>query len=120
MSAGTIRFLKAEAGVNLIIDTSTIVVSVRASLSNYGSGAGVQYLLDTTNQVINSLLLGSARTRRCTYIGLSSALYWVCPRKVSCSNPSPSQQLVDLVKFPQFKVLSDFGIARRNLLNVRI
>ena len=43
-------------------DTSTSVVTVEANLSNYGSGAGVQHLLDTTNQAINSLPPGNNGT----------------------------------------------------------
>ncbi len=38
------------------MSTKVVTVTVKANLSNYGSGTGVQYLLDTTNQIINSLL----------------------------------------------------------------
>ncbi len=58
----TVRFLKAGAGVNLTTDTSTSVVMVKTKLSNYGSGAGVQYLLDATAQDIDSLLPGNSVT----------------------------------------------------------
>ncbi len=37
-------------------DTSTHVVTVEESLANYGFGAGVQYLVDTTAQALNFLL----------------------------------------------------------------
>ncbi len=42
--------------------TSTKVVSVKANLSNYGSGAGMQYPLYTTNQATNSRLPGNIVT----------------------------------------------------------
>ncbi len=41
VSPGTIRSLKAGAGLKLTIGTSTNVVTAKANLSNYGSGAGV-------------------------------------------------------------------------------
>ena len=53
---------KAGASVNLTTETSTNFVTVKANLSNYGSGADVQYLLETTNQAINSLLFGNTVT----------------------------------------------------------
>ncbi len=49
VSPGTVRSLKAGAGVSLTTDTPTNVVIVKAGLANYGSGAGVQYLLYTTD-----------------------------------------------------------------------
>ncbi len=60
VSPGTTRSLKAGAGVSLTTDTSTNVAIVKASLANYVSGAGVQYLVDTTAQAINSLLFGNS------------------------------------------------------------
>ncbi len=62
VSLGTIRSLTTGAVFNLTTDTSTNVVTVKANLSNYGSGTGVQYLLDTTNRAIDSLLLGNSAT----------------------------------------------------------
>jgi hypothetical protein len=52
--------LKAGAGVSLTTDTSTNDVSAKAKLTNYGSGACVQYLLDGGNQAVKWLLRGDS------------------------------------------------------------
>ncbi len=60
VAPGTMKSLLAGAGVSLTTDGSTNVVTVKANLANYGSGADVEYLLDAGNQAVKSLLLGNS------------------------------------------------------------
>ena len=55
-----IRTLKAGTAISLTTDTTNNVVTIKANLTNYGSGTGVQYLLDAGNQAIKSILPGNS------------------------------------------------------------